>query len=107
MLYLVVAAAFENIGKADDIAVDIGVRVLQGIANAGLGSQVDDLVEFLGGEQCFHSDPVTDIEFDEAEVGMAGQPGQPAFLEADVVIVIHVVEADDLVAPRQQAQGSG
>ena len=32
---------------------------------------------------------------------------QAVFLERDFVIVVQVVEADDFVAARQQAQGSG
>jgi hypothetical protein len=50
MGHLVVAAAFENIGEADDVAVDVGVRILQRVANTGLRGQVNDLVELFGGE---------------------------------------------------------
>ena len=104
MRHLVVAAAFENIDEADEIAVDIGMRVQQGVAHAGLGGKVDDLVEFLGGEQRLHAGTVTDIQFDEAEFRVFGQSLEAAFLEADVVIIVEIVEADDLVATRQQAQ---
>jgi hypothetical protein len=64
-----VAAAFENIGEADDVAVDVGVRVLQRIADAGLRGQVNDLVELFGGKQCVHAGAISDIQFDEAEAG--------------------------------------
>jgi hypothetical protein len=76
-----VAAAFENIGEADDVALDVGVRILQRVADAGLRGQVNDLVEFFGGKQRVHPGAISDIQFDEAEVGMAGQSGQAAFLE--------------------------
>ena len=107
MRYLVVAAAFEHVDEADQIAVDIGVRIQDGVADAGLGGQVDHLVEFLGGEQRFHAGAISDIQFDEAELRVCSQPLQAGFLELDVVIVVQVVEADHLVAARQQAQPGG
>jgi hypothetical protein len=51
VLHAVVAAAFEDVGEADQVAVDVGVRVLQRVAHAGLGGEVDHAVELLGGEQ--------------------------------------------------------
>ncbi len=107
MRHLVVAAAFEDVGEADDVALDVGMRILQRVADAGLGGQVDHLVEFLGGEQGLHAWAVGDIELDEAEVGMAGQAGQAALLERHFVVVVKVVEADNLIAAGQQAQGGG
>jgi hypothetical protein len=75
MRYFVVAAAFENIGEADDVALDVGVRILQRVTDASLRGQVNDLVEFFGGKQHVHPGAISDIQFDEAEVGMAGQSG--------------------------------
>ena len=104
MLHLVVAAAFENIGETDDIALDVSVRILQGIANAGLGGQVDDLVELLVGKQLVHAGTVGHVELDEAEAGQRSQALQTALLERDFVVIVQIVEADDLVAAGQEAQ---
>jgi hypothetical protein len=72
-----VAAAFEDVHEADEVAVHIGVRILQRIAHAGLGGQVDDAVELLGGEERFHAGAVGDVQFHEAEVrlGVSRGPG--------------------------------
>jgi hypothetical protein len=103
VLHLVVAAALEDVDEADQVAVDIGVGVLDRIADTGLRSEVDHLVELLGGKKLLHAGPVGDVQLDEAESGMAGQSGQPAFLEADRIVVVQVVEADDFIAARQEA----
>ena len=39
MLYLVVAASLQDIGEANDVAVDVGMGVLQRVADPGLGRQ--------------------------------------------------------------------
>ena len=42
MLDAVVAAALEDVHEADEVAVDVGVRVLERVAHAGLRGEVDD-----------------------------------------------------------------
>lgn len=107
MLHLMVAAAFENIDEADQIAIHVSVWILDRIANAGLRGEVDDLVEFLFGEQFFHPGAVSHIEFYKAEAGQDGQALEPVFLERHFVVIVEIVEANDLIAARQQAQRSG
>ncbi len=36
MLDAMVAAAFENVKRADDVGADVGVRILERVAHAGL-----------------------------------------------------------------------
>jgi hypothetical protein len=45
MLNRVMAAAFEDVHEADQIAVDVGVGVEQRVAHAGLGGQMDHSLE--------------------------------------------------------------
>jgi hypothetical protein len=58
VLHLAVPAAFQDVHEADEVAVDIGMRVLQRVAHAGLGRQVDDPVEPSFGKQSGHAGPV-------------------------------------------------
>jgi len=44
----------ENWKEGDDVAVDVGVRVLNRVPHARLCGKVNNLVEFLLGEQRFH-----------------------------------------------------
>ena len=46
----VVAATLQDVEGADDVAFHIGMRSLQRMPHAGLGAQVHDAVESLGGE---------------------------------------------------------
>ena len=48
------------------------------------------------------SGAVGDIEPDEAEGRVSGQACEPAFLEADSVVIVEIVDADDLIAAGQQ-----
>ena len=102
MLDAVVPAALEDVGEADDIAVDVGVRVDQRVAHAGLRGQVHDAVELLLREQRRDALAVGHVHLHEAEVRVRRQARQPILLESRVVVVVEVVQAHDLVPARQQ-----
>jgi hypothetical protein len=102
-----VAATFQHVHEADQVAVDIGMRVLQRIAHAGLGCQVDHPVETLLQRTALHGRPVGNVDLHEAEVLVRLQARQPVALELHVVVVVQVVESDNGVAAGQQAQGRG
>jgi hypothetical protein len=104
MLNRVLAAAFEDVHEADQIAIDVGVGVEQRVAHAGLGSQVNHALETFAGKQRGHRPPVGDVPLDEAKIALSRQAGQAGVLEANVVVVVEVVDADDRVTATQEAQ---
>ena len=95
-------AAFEDVREADDVAVDVGKRILQRVAHAGLRREVNHALELLAREQLRHPRPVGEIQLDEAEVRPLPQLREPRLLQRDVVVVVEVVEPDDFVAALQQ-----
>ena len=105
MLDCVVAAPFQDIERAGDVAPDVGVRRFQRIAHAGLRGQVHYTRELLLCEQLAHRLIVGEIELDEAERRQLLQLRQPRLLQRDVVVVVEVVEADDLMPAGKQAPG--
>ena len=74
--YLVVTAAFQNMGKPHNVTVDIGVGIFQRIAHSRLCSKVDNGIEIIFGKQCFQGWPVVKISVDESEGGLSLQPIQ-------------------------------
>ena len=62
MLYVVVATALENVQETDNVAIDIGVRILDRVAHARLCGEVNDLVELLFGKQRFHRLAIGEID---------------------------------------------
>ena len=104
MLNRVLAAAFEDVHEADQIAVDVGVGVEQRVAHTGLGRQVNHALETFSGEQRGHRRPVGDVHLDEAKIALPRQAGQAGVLEANVVIVVEVVDADHRVTTAQEGQ---
>ena len=105
-----VAAGFQDVGEGDDVAFNVAVRVLDGVAHAGLGGQVDNPVEPVFAEAGFHCGAVCQVGADEG-VGAAGFGGggfqllQPRFFQGGVVVVVDAVEADHAVAAFEQPLG--
>ena len=92
--------------KPDEVRGDVGQRVLEAVADAGLGGEVDHALEG-GRERRLNRRPVGEVGAQEAPVGPAGavELGQPRLLERHVVVVVDVVEARHGVAARQQRPG--
>ena len=107
MLDLIVAASFEDIDEADEVAVDVGTWVLDRVTDPGLGGEVYDLVEFLVGEEFLHARAVGNVHLDKTEASKALELLKTALLERYFVVIVEIVEADNLIAARQQAQRGG
>ena len=105
VLHVVMAAAFKDIHKANQVGLYVGVGVLQGIAYAGLGGQVHHPFGFVFPEQGFHGGTVCYVLAYLSETGLAGEPCQTRFFEVHVVIVVNVVHADDFITAIQQSMG--
>ena len=96
MLYLIVTAAFQHIQVTHKVGIRIGVGIFQRIAHPSLGGKVDNAVELLCGEQRRHAFAIRQIQLLKAEL-RGVQQIQPRLLEADIVIVIKVINPDDLM----------
>jgi hypothetical protein len=103
VLHAAVPAALQHVGEAGQVAVDVGHRIRQGVAHAGLRAEVHHALETVAREQVGHGRAVGQVDALEAELRAALEPRQPLALEPDVVVVVEVVDADHAVAARQQA----
>ena len=112
------AAGFEEVEEAVDVACDVGLWIDKAVAHACLGGKVDREVELVGGEEVFHFLFVTEVELAEPVVGEGGGTdffaisspldaafAEAGFFEADVVIVVEGVDANDVVPLFCQSAG--
>lgn len=102
VLHAVVAAGFEHVAKADEVALDVGLRVGERVAHAGLRGQVNDALGLLSSKDGHQACCVCHVGFDEAELLPGAQLLQPGFFEGGIVVVVEVVQANDFVAACQQ-----
>ena len=95
-----VAAGLEHVKEADEVALEIGARVLDGVADARLGSEVHRDVEAVLGEQALDEGGVAQVAAHEGEAALCigfGQHAQAGVLDTGVVVAVEVVESDDHV----------
>lgn len=95
-----VAAGLEHVEEADEVALQIGARVLDGVADSRLGGEVHYDVEAVLGEQALDEGGVAQVAAHEGEAAVGvglGQHAQARVLDAGVVVAVEVVEADDRV----------
>ena len=96
----VVAAGLEHVEETDEVALEVGTRILDGVAHARLGGEVHHDVEAVLGEQALDEGGIAQVAAHEGEAAVGvglGQHAQARVLDAGVVIAVEVVEADDNV----------
>ena len=54
MFHIMMAASFQDIDKADNITINIGVGIFQGVTHSGLGSQVHHSIKCMLGKELCH-----------------------------------------------------
>ena len=97
MLDRIVPAGLQDVQEAYEIALEVGVRVGDGVADACLRREVDDCVETLRGEERVQRLLVRDVHLDEALALPGAELGDAPVLEPDIIVVVEVVDADHLV----------
>lgn len=93
-----VAAGLKDVEEADQVALEVGARVLDGVADARLRGEVHNDVEAALSEQALDEGGVAQVAANEskAAVGVGlGQHAQARVLDAGVVVAVEVVESDD------------
>lgn len=88
------AAGFEDIVEADEVALDVGVRVRDGIADAGLGGEVHDDGEMVLFEQAVDGGLVGEVRLDECPF-LAGRGGEGFDFLESLVLDVHVIVVGD------------
>ena len=96
------ARQFAHDRMAHHIRGDVGIGIDERIADASLRRQMNDPVDLIISEQDLGRFGIGNVELAELEFRLVGQCRQPRLFEPDIVIVGHVVDADDILAPRQQ-----
>jgi hypothetical protein len=96
-------AALKNVQRAHQVAVDIDMRIGHRMTNPRLGREVHDPVYALILEQRLHPRAVGQVKPGEAETVLCLQTRQARLFEADVVVVVQIVETQYFIAPGQQA----
>ena len=100
MLHGIVPAAFQNVIEADDVGFDIDIRVVDAVADAGLGGEIDDNCRTVLLEHFLQQGLIRKIAPDEdmpyrAFFGGFLDLGQTPFFQTDLIIVVHAVKTDD------------
>lgn len=95
-----VTAGLKDVEEADEVALEVGARVLDGVAHARLGSEVHHDVETVLREQALYEGGVAQVAAHEGEAAVGvglGQHAQAGVLDTGVVVAVEVVETDDNV----------
>lgn len=95
------AAGFEDVVEADEVGLDVHVGIRNGIPHAGLGGEIHHDIRMPGDENGGNGLFICNISPDEMilrlPMGFAFvlQFLQTVLLQGYVVVVVHIVDADD------------
>ena len=89
MVNAIVPAGLEDIVEADDIALDISVRILDAVPHARLCRQIDHHRRRILRENPCHRLLPRNAVLHEHKIRIPLQPPQPLLLDIDIVIICH------------------
>jgi hypothetical protein len=98
----IMTAAFENGGEAGQIGIDVGEWVDQRMPDTGLRGKMYNVRKAELLEQVRHPAAVGKVQFHEPKPTRLRKLGTPRFLQNRVIVAVHVVEADNVVAVTQE-----
>ena len=90
------AASFQNVVEADHIAFDISVWVSDGVSHTRLCAEVDHDVRVILFKNTVNESLVCEITLNKGVVLDLLEFSQTSFFDADVIVIVHVVQADHL-----------
>ncbi len=107
MLGLPAAGDLQDVEMPRDVRRGIGAGVLDRIAHASLGAEMNDAIKRHIGQGLVQGALVGEVDPDELEPvpAMRGELRQPRLFQRDAVIIVEIVDTDDGVAAREQAPG--
>src|SRR5215469_14321808 len=93
-----VPATLQHIEKTGEIGIQISVRILQRITNAGLRGQMHDRPELGLAKDAFDGAALGEIDLVESKSVKFPENGQTRFLERRIVIIVDTVHTDHRAA---------
>ena len=96
---------FEDIQERREIRCPVGVWILDRVADAGLGGDMDDAFRPLPFAECLDRRAIGEIELGMNVTSIVLETCEPRPLERDIVVVVHLVDADDFVSAGEQRLG--
>ena len=104
MLDACVPASLEDRQEAHEIRLGIVMGSREGMPHPHFGGEVDHALRLMFCEQAVQRRLVRDVAPNEGERVLLLKLGQPRLLEADVIVVIEVVEPDHFIAAVEQCR---
>ena len=100
MCHRMVAAGFENVEKAHQIALYVGLGMVDAVAHPGLGGEIDDDARRIFVKYAVHKRLVGNGTPDEHVLHGGGlrrffDQLEPVGLQLRVVVIVHVIQADN------------
>ena len=90
-------ASLEDVVEAEDVAVDVGIRISDAVAYTGLGGEVHDNLRLVLFKDTIDGSLVSNVSFKEV-VGirsLARNDRETVFFERDIVVIIQVIDVND------------
>ena len=96
MLHWIMTTGLQNVVESNHVALDVGIRVGNGVTNASLGTQIDHNIRVILLKNAVDKRLVCKVALDKCIVLEILKFRKARFLDANVVIIVHVIQTDDL-----------
>ena len=102
---MIPSAALEHVDEAFEIGVDIGMRVIDRVANACLGGEVDHLGKLMLLKERLDARAIGEIKPHKGEIGVLLEKVKPRQLQSRVIVIVDDIQTSDIAPLREQPLG--
>ena len=96
MVHRIMTAGFQNVIEANHVALDVSIRVGDGVTHTSLGTQIDHNIRLILLKNAVDKCLIRKVALDKGVVLELLKLCKTSFLDADIIVIIHVVQTDDL-----------
>ena len=107
MLHAMMAAAFQNMCEANDVAINVCQRAVYGISHTGLRGKVHHALWLVRFKGVLNGLAVGQVNAQVRVAGVLGVTRKSSLFKGRVVIVVVVVYSNDCVAASQKPEHEG
>ena len=89
-------AGFQNVVEANHVALNVGIRVGDGVTHTCLSTQIDHNIRMILIKNTIDECLVRKVALDKGVVFELLKLRKSSFLDTNIIVIVHVVQTDDL-----------
>jgi hypothetical protein len=101
-LHLVVTASFEDVEKTMQVALQVSIRIDDGVSYTGLCGEIHHIRKLLTAEKLIDELLINQVSFLERKAGELPEVGEPGPFQVNIIVIVEIIDTGNHVPKADQ-----